>query len=124
MNIFDWKCTCGKDSSTLDRFEELIPYTDKRMHRPELCTNPVCECGKPLIPFGPESDKYDLPRPLNAIFDYVFQVWRQKDGTAIAELAEWNSSCPKCLGPAHMENFDSYNEYHKCLNCNHEFKVN
>lgn len=125
-HIFDWKCECGKDSSKLGRFEELVP-NDSRSHRPELCAEPACECGKKMTNYGAESGHHRAERKIDAVFDFVFQIWRKQDGSPILDADTkdtWVSPCPSCTGPANMTSYDSFFEYYECLNCGHESKGN
>lgn len=127
MEIFDWKCECGLDSSKLDYSTEFISSSDERQHCPEKCSEPKCECGKQLAPYLEQSEKFQANRNIDAVFDYVFQIWRKQDGTPILNEdvpTSWDFGCSKCSGPAKIQSCDAYFEYYTCLNCNHNFKVN
>jgi len=125
-DIFDWKCSCGKDSSKLGPFEELVP-NDPRSHTPGACVDPLCVCGLEMTSYGSESTKFREFRKIDAVFDYVFQIWRKQTGEPIIsddEGDDWAGSCSSCSGPAKMTSCDSYFEYYECLNCKQTFKGN
>ena len=121
--LIDHSCDCGVDSSKLNHsdYELLIHHQDERMHDWEKSSLPVkCECGNDMKTVVNQTHY----RKIDAIFDFHFQVWRNRKGRSIPEQSGWVHSCPKCNGPSDMTGYDAYNEYHCCLNCNFRFAVN
>lgn len=64
------------------------------------------------------------PRKVDAIFDYETQQYYNAAGEALEEQDGWDFPCNLCQGPAKFTHCNAYYEYHDCLNCGNEVRVN
>jgi len=115
---FNWSCkTCG----VLELHED-----DKRICEASECSSEVfCDCGEACHYESIQLEEWDGAADIVEVkFDYVFQIWRKLDATPIITIEEgWDFPCPRCGGPAEMDDTCVYLQTYDCLCCKHRFSV-